>query len=175
MMNDEKEKQSSILQKNWIRWASTGIVLAIMIVIFVFSAEGKEQTENRSFAYGDKIIEAGTLDAVKDTVEETGEDFTHFIQVLVRKTAHVLIYLALGGALFICYESWLGEWKMNWLWSFVIGTVYAASDEWHQTMVPGREGSIEDVLLDAAGVIVGVLVTMGIIKLIKRRVRMKNS
>ncbi len=167
--------EKSILQKNWIRWISTAMVLGIMIAIFVLSAEGKEQTEARSFQYGNKLIESGTLEAAKGKVEESGDTFFHFVQVLVRKAAHVLIYLALGGALFVCYESWLGEQKLNWVWSIVIGIVYAATDEWHQSTVPGRNGSIEDVLLDSGGVIVGVLIIMGIVWLIKRHVRRKAS
>jgi VanZ family protein len=32
-----------------------------------------------------------------------------------------------------------------------IGTVYALSDEWHQSFVPGRNASLWDALFDAAG------------------------
>ena len=54
---------------------------------------------------------------------------------------------------------------------YVAGAAYAASDEWHQTMVPGRSGSVEDVLIDAAGIVVGVLAAMGIVWLIKKRIK----
>ena len=37
-----------------------------------------------------------------------------------------------------------------------LGTAYAASDELHQFFVPGRSGEFLDVLLDSAGVAVGV-------------------
>lgn len=33
----------------------------------------------------------------------------------------------------------------------IFSTLYGAADEWHQTMVPGRYGSITDLLLDALG------------------------
>lgn len=39
--------------------------------------------------------------------------------------------------------------------------VYAALDEWHQSFVPGRDGALQDVLLDFVG-IVGTLVILRI-------------
>ena len=38
--------------------------------------------------------------------------------------------------------------------------VYACSDEWHQTFVPGRAGQFRDVLLDTAGSLTGLLTWM---------------
>ena len=38
-----------------------------------------------------------------------------------------------------------------------LGTLYAVSDEVHQSFVPGRLGSPLDVALDAVGVLVGVV------------------
>jgi hypothetical protein len=34
--------------------------------------------------------------------------------------------------------------------------LYAASDEWHQTFIPGRDGCVRDVLIDAAGALVAM-------------------
>ena len=34
--------------------------------------------------------------------------------------------------------------------------VFAASDEWHQHFVPGRVPSLEDVLADGIGIVLGV-------------------
>jgi VanZ family protein len=35
--------------------------------------------------------------------------------------------------------------------ALLLAIVYAASDEIHQTLVPGRNGSILDVLIDGSG------------------------
>ena len=40
----------------------------------------------------------------------------------------------------------------------LITVLYAASDEWHQTFVPGRMGRISDVLIDSAGAIIALSV-----------------
>jgi VanZ family protein len=42
--------------------------------------------------------------------------------------------------------------------ALALGIAYAVSDEVHQSFVPGRLGSPLDVLVDAVGVVVGVLV-----------------
>lgn len=41
---------------------------------------------------------------------------------------------------------------------WLLAVLYAATDEIHQTFVPGRSGRVTDVLIDAAGAAVGVLV-----------------
>jgi VanZ family protein len=43
-------------------------------------------------------------------------------------------------------------------WAFVIAVAYAATDEFHQTFVPGRHGSPVDVGIDAIGALIGLAV-----------------
>lgn len=39
----------------------------------------------------------------------------------------------------------------------MLAGLYATTDEWHQSFVPGRNGSPVDVLIDVVGAIMGVL------------------
>jgi VanZ family protein len=41
--------------------------------------------------------------------------------------------------------------------AIAIATLYAISDEWHQSYVPSRSASIVDVLIDSCGAIAGAL------------------
>lgn len=41
--------------------------------------------------------------------------------------------------------------------AFVLAALYAISDEWHQSFVPGRYPDIRDVLVDVAGALVALL------------------
>jgi hypothetical protein len=46
--------------------------------------------------------------------------------------------------------------------SFGFAVAFAASDEWHQTFVPGRGGRVSDVLIDTCGALVATLyLTLG--------------
>ena len=41
---------------------------------------------------------------------------------------------------------------------FVLCLLYALSDEFHQTFVPGRLFQIQDLLIDSAGILTGILI-----------------
>ncbi|MCH7755633.1 VanZ family protein [candidate division KSB1 bacterium] len=49
------------------------------------------------------------------------------------------------------------NWK-NFLMVFFIGSLYAASDEYHQSFVEGRFSEVSDFLADSTGVILGLVV-----------------
>ena len=166
----------SFFQKPWVKYASTAIVLVIMITIFIFSSQQQEQSEGLSFPIGDAMWETGFFEfdlfsPVRESYEQNNEPFILFVQRLVRKLAHVFIFTVLAFFIRICLESWFGETKPSHLllYSFLIGAVYAISDEVHQLMVPTRSGSIQDILLDCGGVLLGVLIAAGIIKLIRKK------
>ena len=69
--------------------------------------------------------------------------------LVLRKIAHAAEYAILG-ALLVRATGRSGL-------AFALGTLYAVSDELHQSFVPGRLGSPLDVAIDAAGVAVGVV------------------
>ena len=51
-----------------------------------------------------------------------------------------------------------------------IGFLYASTDEFHQTFVPGRSGEIRDILIDTFGVLLGALIVTRLIpSLLQRR------
>jgi len=69
--------------------------------------------------------------------------------LLLRKLAHAGEYAVLG-ALLLRATQRPGV-------AFALGTLYAVSDEIHQSFVPGRAGSPLDVALDTVGVAAGVV------------------
>ena len=70
--------------------------------------------------------------------------------LVLRKLAHTAEYAILGALLLRASRSVP--------LAVVAGVLYAVSDELHQHFVPGRQGSPLDVLIDAAGVAIGVAV-----------------
>ena len=51
------------------------------------------------------------------------------------------------------------DFKKTGILSFLFSVIYASSDEFHQTFVPGRDGNIVDVLIDSSGSLVGILLS----------------
>ncbi len=49
--------------------------------------------------------------------------------------------------------------RWPWVWcGLAVSFVYALSDEWHQSYVPGRDASGTDLIADAAGVLAALLI-----------------
>ncbi len=49
-----------------------------------------------------------------------------------------------------------------WLAGLALAVVYGASDEWHQSFVPGRVASLADWIADVAGALAAVALLHGI-------------
>lgn len=73
----------------------------------------------------------------------------------IRKNAHFFIYMVLGMSLLLSREK-TGKREILQVVGFVI--LYAISDEYHQSFIPGRGASMKDVYIDTLGGISGVLV-----------------
>jgi VanZ family protein len=68
--------------------------------------------------------------------------------------AHFGEYAVLAFLLFwaqLSRGSWKGRWRLSLVLSFVLAVLYGASDEFHQSFVPGRDASWLDLATDAAG------------------------
>ncbi|BDG60096.1 VanZ family protein [Caldinitratiruptor microaerophilus] len=77
----------------------------------------------------------------------------YWLELIVRKTAHVLEYGVLAALILSATRAtWprLAGWAAA-RWSWTWATFYALGDEWHQRFVPGRDGRLTDVAIDAAG------------------------
>lgn len=80
--------------------------------------------------------------------------------VLLKKTTHALAYgvltwlylRALGG-------HWRDERRIR-VASAILALAYAVSDEYHQTFVPGRNGSWVDVVIDGVGILGATLLDL---------------
>jgi len=76
-----------------------------------------------------------------------------WIDFIIKKTAHVVEYGILFWLLVRAWTNKSFEIKPKMvIYAFIICILYALSDEWHQTFVPGREGTLRDVGFDTIGV-----------------------
>lgn len=79
------------------------------------------------------------------------------VQFIVRKGAHMTEYALLAVLLLYALAANRGD-ARKWISSaWVLSVAYAAADEFHQLFVPGRNGSVVDVMIDATGAALGLL------------------
>ena len=77
--------------------------------------------------------------------------------LIARKMAHVFVYFVLTGLVWYALDPtpmWKGA-KLRT--ALIIVFLYAISDEYHQTFVPGRNGAPLDVLVDSIGMSIALL------------------
>jgi VanZ family protein len=84
------------------------------------------------------------------------------LHAIIRKLAHVTEYFIFGILLFRAFRS--GSLEPNvWRWafsSFLVLVFFAAMDEFHQSLVPERTGSVVDVMIDALGGVLALCVSL---------------
>ena len=84
-------------------------------------------------------------------IDEAGFEPYH---VFMRKSGHVFGYGLLSILLFRAWRETLPssrgtKWTLRWANIAVLGTCLVASlDEWHQSFLPTRTGTVRDVILD---------------------------
>lgn len=84
------------------------------------------------------------------------------VQLAVRKGAHVTEYAILALLLYRAVRRTRNLPPERWCvrcagWALGVALLYAFSDEWHQSFVPSRDGTLHDVLIDGAGASLGLL------------------
>ena len=120
------------------------ILIIWMSFIFVMSSFDAEDSGNQSgmiVSLLTRFINIGNL---------------NFLSVFIRKLAHFTEYFVLGLLSLNCIKDY--SLKREILYSIIFTIVYAITDEFHQTFVPGRAGLFTDVLIDSFGAIVGIII-----------------
>jgi len=84
------------------------------------------------------------------------------VQFAVRKAAHVAGYAVLALLVWRAKRKTNQDDRRPWDWreaglAFAFAAAFAISDEFHQALVPSREGRIGDVLIDSLGAALGLL------------------
>lgn len=146
------------MQRQWTRqriaWF-TCIVLW-MGVIFFFSSQNGEESSNLSGGIT-KFLAHLIQPGMDQWAEVRQQEFLEQLSFWIRKGAHFSEYAVLGFLLmgFARTFVWKGWVRFGICWG--IGTLYAVSDEFHQTFSDGRSPQIRDVCIDSAGVLFGIL------------------
>jgi len=149
----------------------TCLTLAWMLFIFCMSSADKEDSGAQSGAVCEWICKTFIEDYAQLPPARQME-LQRRISFPVRKGAHLTEYTILGVLLTLTVSAWDKPAKKTpaetetqavsgirtgtAVTVLVIGFFYAVSDEVHQLFVAGRAGQPRDVLIDTAGVLLGI-------------------
>ena len=131
-----------------------------MLLIFGFSSQTGAESGSLSALLSEPITKLLIRFADDSSTEAESALFSR-VDIGVRKIAHFTEYAILGGLLVLLFR--IRRVLLIWL-PWLIGTLYAVTDEWHQSFSPGRSCDPKDVLIDACGVLIGVLISFTLLQ-----------
>ena len=149
--------------KKVIAWT---LVVLWMGVIFAFSAQEATASKKTSGKTLIKIASAVSKDFKKLPPKKQMKKVEPF-QTAIRKIAHLTEYAILGILSYIAFL--LHKKKKIELSATTLCALYAITDEIHQLFVKGRACRWYDVLIDTSGAVIGIMIIIGILKLIRKR------
>jgi VanZ family protein len=126
------------MRRKIVKWL---LVITWMVVIFVFSNQNGDQSSHNNRFVVEVLKNIGiNLDSILGSIDN----------YLIRKLAHMTEYFILFHLLYNALCDKYNFWKAS-LVSIVVIFIYACSDEYHQSFIPGRGPSFKDVMIDTSG------------------------
>ena len=144
-------------------------VLAVMVMIFLFSAQDAEASHQVSAGLLARVL--GWLGRALDYPEGSAE--LDALETALRKLGHFSEYALLGMALLVFLRV-LGLRRPGWT-AWGVSVLYACTDELHQLFSQGRSASPVDVGIDACGAAAGLLLLSAILRLISKKRRARED
>ncbi|MCD6050031.1 MAG: vanZ like family protein [Verrucomicrobia bacterium] len=137
-----------------LRWIAPGIWMGL--IFYASTGAGSAKSTSRIIGPFLRWVFGPLTDATVSS-----------IQFGIRKTGHAVGYAVLA---VLCW--WALSYPLRWtrdawqtrtaLRAWSIASVYAITDELHQSFIPSRQGSALDVLLDACGAWAGLMLVRAI-------------
>lgn len=131
------------------------LVILSMMLIFYFSSQNASKSQSLSDEVASKVYEIQKEVIKKETSFKEKKDFIKDSRILIRKSAHFIIYFVLGIFLYLTFKAYNGKHPI--LYAILICFLYACSDEIHQYFVSERTARILDIFIDTCGASVGVI------------------
>lgn len=130
------------------------ITLVWVVLIFSFSLQSGDTSSQISSGFGQWLIQT-ILPFAKDFLEE----HWGMVHLIIRKAAHFTEFFVLGVLMKCTLHQYAHRIRASlggtaWLMCVVV----ASCDETIQLFVGGRAGQIQDVILDASGALMGIVV-----------------
>lgn len=149
------------MNKSLVKKFVYGLLIVLWLgLIFYFSHQTAEKSEKITADFASNIIETvESGDAASPAKEEhwnkVGEIFTP-----LRKCAQVFEFFVLG----LLVINFIKEFKLSFkeliVASLVVCLFFAVGDEFHQSFVAGRAGTLVDVMIDSIGAFFGMMISL---------------
>jgi VanZ family protein len=139
------EKQVGEMMKNkWLWW---GLVFLWCGLIYYFTESPAFTGENTARVIDDIAQYLGL-----ETMNNKDTSFFSW-NFIVRKFAHLSEF---GILAFLVWKA-MSPHRFAYIAAWSFATVYAATDEWHQSFQPGRSALVSDVMIDSVGAALALL------------------
>ena len=127
---------------------------ALIWMALIFSASA----DSHSYEHSSRFIEP----LLRWLFPHLSETYVHDIHELFRKCAHLTEYAVLALVFWRAVRKPIKNDPRPWNWregrfAMLLVILYAASDEFHQLFVPGRDAAVRDVFIDTVGGAAGLL------------------
>lgn len=154
-----------------------GLLFLLYFVIFSFSAQDGETSGGISLKISGMGVNFWNELMKKGWDREMLRELAVHLEHPIRKMAHFGEYALMAFLQYSILYCNVAKRNAVLIAAFIWLSVSAAADEIHQLFVPGRCGSVSDVVLDICGGIFGVLMCILVIKIIKniRKNRAKRT
>ena len=158
-----------------VRLRTLFLLLTVLLagMIFYMSSETATESGERSHSIVAIIIKAFFPDF--ETMPETQQtELLASGDHILRKCTHFATYALLGGLVCLSSLGFFASPAAHLCRSLFLSALYAASDEIHQSFVPGRGPALTDVLLDSAGALCGILFILLVAALLLKKQTKKS-
>jgi len=96
---------------------------------------------------------------------------SYAISFLFFKTLHLIEYAFLYVVSYRAFLNTISKKKSSYVYACIFVTVYAISDEFHQSLVPTREGKLRDVIIDMIGGGLGWIMLTQLVPKVPKKLR----
>ena len=143
------------------------LAFAVMGILFYSSSMGYEDQNVQPLLH--QWLESEPLRGLLERVEFmyagsevsiASQGYIGFIEFFIRKGAHFVSYFLLGLFWFLGLRNRVAQPWLTFIVALMLSVGYASFDELRQAFHPNRTALMEDVMLDAAGALVGVTLAL---------------
>lgn len=159
MKNKERNIDCTSKKNKTRRVLLISFTIFVFVWIFVMSHKTARESETMSRRI-DQLICDLFVDGFDGFPAEEQQRMLAELDFWVRKSAHFFEYAVLGAVLYLTAGVIAEKTDVRIKIAFFVGFLQAAADEMHQYFVEGRNPLAKDVLLDASGVCMGIVLVI---------------